>query len=109
MRQATKFNGTVYHWQNMGQFAKLIGDARRLWNQRAREYFEAHGDRGTCVMGAGIAVYQIPPRCKKHRSVIIIDSPLYQGCLTWEASVNEVLDFLRNGGLDCFYAAGMMD
>ncbi len=92
--------------------ASTIAAARDLWTARCNEYHEKNGDQGTCVLGAGIAVDYRAPRCRRSQQLIIIPAHSVtgaQGASVWEASVKEVLGFLKERGIDARYAAGNMD
>lgn len=90
---------------------QTILSALKLWTQRCAVYMEMNGDRGSCVLGAGIAVNYIPRRCRTPRNHIIIPVPhtAGQGSLTWECAVEEVLRFLDERGIEAFYEPGHMD
>jgi hypothetical protein len=99
------------------QDADLLGNpfidcAKDLWRVQCQEYLDKNGDQGTCVLGAGIYVYHLAPNCRTPRPKTIIE--VYevcraQGSLVWEDSVKEILEYLRQSGIDARYAAGNMD
>jgi len=90
----------------------LIIEARSLWQKRCAEYYLAHGDRGSCVLGAGIAIRYLAPRCRSARSRIIIDSmeaTSVQGSCVWEASTGEIIALLKPALASAYYCCGRMD
>jgi len=89
-----------------------IAKARDLWQKRCAEYVAKHGDRGSCVMGAGIAVWYLAKKCRTPGKLIIIDAreaTWYQGSVIWEDSRAEVQKFLADNGIVTCYAWGNMD
>lgn len=97
----------------LAKFEDVINKAREMWKERANEYFEKHGDVGSCVLGAGICIYAVPPRCRNEKKISLIPShevARCQGSLHWEHRVNEVVDFLKANGLErAYFDYGMMD
>lgn len=96
----------------LSNFNEVINEARAMWEKSAREYYERNGDVGSCVLGAGICVDVVPPRCRKARSVMIISASSVarcQGSLHWEYNVGAVVDYLRSNGLDAYFDCGRMD
>jgi hypothetical protein len=98
----------VYSDSDLAGLAPTISAAAELWRKRC----EGKPDRGSSVLGAGIAVMHRPKRCRKAREKIIIDPGDIchaQGSCTWEESVDEVLEFLKSNGVFAYYASGHMD
>jgi hypothetical protein len=94
------------------EFQASVNRAKDLWKRQCDKYISEHGDQGTCVLGAGIEVWYLAPRCRIHRTHMIISQHQVtgaQGSLVWEASVNEVLAFLKSEGIIAFYNQGRMD
>jgi hypothetical protein len=62
-------------------------------------------------LGAGVVIYYKPPLGIDPEMKLLLKVPALakQGSLTWEESVNEVIDLLKKEGLDAFYHAGQMD
>lgn len=101
----------VYRNADLKENATYIAQAAELWSKRCAEYMCRRGDRGSCVLGAGIAVNYRPPRCRKSIRQTIIGVPYTagQGSLTWEDSVEEIINFLAIRGIESFYEPGHMD
>lgn len=102
----------AYHYADIQEYSPIIEKAKTLWRQRCDEYLATYGDQGTCVLGAGIAVYCILPRTRIARSLIIInqrEATNAQGATVWESSKKEILAFLKEYGLMAFYECGNMD
>ena len=101
----------TYREADLQQHIQDILDARKLWAQRCAEYVVKHGDVGTCVTGAGIAVDYLPPRRRKsvEKTILRVPDTAAQGSCTWEASVPEVIEFLRARGIEAHYKCGWMD
>lgn len=104
---------TVYRLPDLGcsYFATAVDDAAALWSKLCAEEVAARGDRGTCVIGAGIGIKYRGPRKRTVEYHNIIDVPMTagQGSLTWETSVQQVIDFLKMRGIEAFYMPGRMD
>jgi hypothetical protein len=84
--------------------------ARNKWHERIKKYFEAHGDAGPCVQGAGIYIWHTPPRCRKPRELLFLAPPaVCQGSHTWEESAQEVVEYIRSQGVYCWFEHGRMD
>jgi hypothetical protein len=102
----------VYKDKDLKEKAGIISQARALWRLRCEEYVAKHGDVGSCVIGAGIEVDYLPPRCRHVRCKCIIsadDVAAAQGSITWETSTDEVLKFLRDNGIEAYYNPGRMN
>jgi hypothetical protein len=65
-------------------------------------------DYGTCVLGAGIKINFIWPRCRKPRERILISQP-FQGNVSNYRALKTALDYLQSKGVDCFYDDGRVD
>jgi len=91
---------------------QAIECAKTMWRDRCKTYLDTNGDQGTCVLGAGIYVYYLAPRCRAprpHTIIWVTDVCFAQGSLVWEDSVKEVLGYLRAQGIEARYDAGRMD
>jgi hypothetical protein len=90
--------------------ADAITKAKELWNSKTQEYVKNNGDIGTCVLGAGIEVWFLPTKCKKPRKLMIIGQPCCaQGSICWEHSVDEIIAYLKEYGIEANYNCGFMD
>lgn len=90
----------------------FIEEAKAEWARLAKETYERSGDQGSCVIGDGIKIYWIPPRCKLPRERMIIASNEVshcQGSLHYEAHADTILKRLRANGIDAHYCSGRMD
>jgi hypothetical protein len=90
----------------------LVSAARTLWQAKSSEYYNKHGDTGSCIMGDGIYILFKPKRCRIPQKFMLIPSNQVarcQGSLHYEHSKDEVISFLRDNGVDCSYNYGMMD
>ena len=79
----------------------VIDAAQRMWSDKVEQYAATHTDReyGSCVLGAGIDVEGFR-----------IDAPSrFQGSLTWEHSVDDIIAFLAKNGMRGRYDPGRMD
>jgi hypothetical protein len=65
-------------------------------------------DEGTCVLGAGIAIYYRAPRQRKPSIRVIVDAP-FQGNVGSARACERALKLLRNSGVDAFWHDGRMD
>jgi hypothetical protein len=77
----------------------LIIKAAGLW---ARDY----RDTGAVVIGSGVAVLYLPPRCRNPVDRVIIEPP---GQGDGSDSVNTPLKFLNRHGVPCFWECGRRD
>lgn len=102
----------VYNDKDLTEKSSVIEQALSLWHTRCNEYKEKHGDQGTSVLGAGISVYYLPPRCRNYQIKMIIPAikaTKCQGDSVWESSKHEILTFLKSNGIKAYYEAGNMD
>lgn len=110
LRTDTSVGPKVYTEKDFtAQFVQHVSAAAVRWTTATERYLAEHGDQGTCVIGAGIAIRFKGPRKRTDEDLIIIASPGRQGSLAWEDSVNQVLEFLRQGGIEAHYCSGRMD
>lgn len=77
----------------------LISCAAALW---LRDY----ADGGSVVIGSGIGVLYLPPRCRKPREHLIIPSP---GLGDGGRSIRTPLNYLARNGIAAFQIYGRMD
>lgn len=94
------------------RFQDILRTAGDLWKMKIEAYVQAHGERGCCVLGAGIAVHYVPKRCRNPRMRIVINPHqicMYQGSVVWEASADSIVDHLKAQGIDCWFEYGRMD
>ena len=107
-------NNPVYFAEDLRNDKKLMAvlkEAEALWRQRVEEYAKKYpNNHGSCVSGAGIKTWILPSsRHKYPQSKFLFRAPNhYQGSLTWENSVEEILKIVREAGIYCWYASGMM-
>ena len=96
-----------------GSFEATLADAIDLWSARCSEHLHQHGEDGSCVVGAGIMVEE-PLRPGRETLPAPLDRCVGRvvrnpsGQLVWEASVQEVVQFLRDRGIEAHYVAGSM-
>jgi hypothetical protein len=105
---------TAYQERDLetGPVAAAINVTATMWRDRCQKYLDTQGDRGTCVLGAGIEIYYLPKRCRFPKSKMVI--PVYQvvaaqGSLVWEESVEDILAHLKSKGVEASYNPGRMD
>lgn len=67
----------AYRDAELGAFSKAIREAAAMWKA---DLAATGGDRGTCVMGAGLAVYHLPPRARVPREKVILHPPGQSDC-----------------------------
>lgn len=103
----------VYQIKDIDDLVPLLGKAREMWSARCDAYLKKHGDQGSCVLGAGIAVPYVGHKGKQYAKRIIISAwsaTNAQGSLVWEESVNDIIAFLEQNGVQgCTYLCGRMD
>ena len=103
---------TVYQDSDLPKLQNAIDCAKTLWRDRCQTYMNKNGDTGSCVMGAGIKIDYLAPRCRNRRNLMIISASEVcnaQGSLVWEDSVKEVVEYLKSKGIEAYYASGIMD
>ena len=98
---------------SLDKAAAIILQAKEMWRQRCADFFAKHGDRGCSILGAGIAVKFLYPRCRIPRNRIIIypeEVSRWQGECVWANSAGEIVTFLKENGLpSAFFESGHMD
>lgn len=98
--------------RELNGFEADIAAATDMWRRLCESEFKRKGDHGCCTLGSGIAVQCIEPRCRNPRETIIIhahDVCRWQGAGVWEASVQQVVDWLTARGVPAYYLPGRMD
>lgn len=65
-------------------------------------------DSGSSVLGNGIKLLVVPPRCRNAVEMTIVRGP-FQGNLSNHEALKPALEFLKAQGVDCFYCDGNMD
>jgi hypothetical protein len=103
---------TTYKSADLLKMKSVIDTAREMWLEASRKEFQKTGDRGSCIVGDGITVYFIPPKCRKPVEFFIIRSSsvaFAQGSLHYEATMQIALDYLKENGVECRYNHGRMD
>lgn len=97
---------------NRPEFRQALNEATKLWAEKCEAYVKENGDVGSCVIGAGIEIEVIPKGCRKPRRQIVIsnhDVTRVQGSCVWEASQREVVQFLKDKGIECRFNYGILD
>jgi hypothetical protein len=101
---------TAYNDVDIATFGDIIKQASEMWKEKTLEYYHKNGDVGTCVLGACIEVYYLGKRCRIPTTRCIIGTPdVAQGSITWEHSVDEVIKYLKENGVEARYNCGFMD
>ena len=105
---------TVYKLSDLETppFKEIIADATEIWRNSCKLNFALEGDRGSCVLGAGIYVMATAPRqrkARKHFIIEAIDVAQAQGSLNWERGKDSVLNYLRERGINARYDWGFSD
>jgi hypothetical protein len=103
---------TAYNAEDLNTKNEIINRAISIWHDKCKEFEIVNGDMGTCVLGAGIEVYFLYPRCRKPKQFMIISASQVTGCqgsIVWEKSVEEVVKFLKENGIEAQYNCGYMD
>lgn len=93
-------------------YQDIIAKAKAAWDAAAKEQFALRGDTGSCIMGDGIEVEVLPPRCKYPRRIMIIPSrevSYAQGSIHYEAVKDIAINMLKEAGLNVHYNYGRMD
>ena len=65
-------------------------------------------DEGTCVIGAGIAIYAIPEGCRKPQQCLLTVAPFQGNIGSYNAS-KRALDWLKDRGVEAYWYDGRMD
>lgn len=102
----------IYKTKELEQFKSLIEQAKTMWIDLAQKEFQSKGDSGCCVIGAGLEVYVLPPRCKHPQSLQLISFNEVSPCQGESAVQNtskQIVEFLKQHGLETRYNYGRMD
>lgn len=99
----------AYKKKDLEKFQKVIQIAQDLWKAKTVAYVKEHGDKGSAVIGDGIFVDYIPPGCRKPRPLKIVSPAGAQGCGNYEQFKDEIIKYLKDSGLNCYYLYGTMD
>lgn len=107
--------GTIYRDQDLQSpiMISIINEAKRLWKEECDAYIASGKPHGSCVRGEGLKVRYLPPRARNWKERTII-SPLSEianipGSLIWESSVDQIVSFLQEQGIDAFFNYGVLD
>ena len=65
-------------------------------------------DTGTCVLGAGIAIYGTPKGCRKPRMIVLTSAP-FQGNISQQRASIAAMAWLKEQGISFFWYDGIMD
>ena len=94
------------------KYGDVVLEARQYWRDLVNSTFDEIGDKGSAVLGDGVMVSLIPPRCRNPRSVMIIPSPYVSmaiGSAHYEVHADTVVEYLKDRGIDAWYCYGFMD
>lgn len=100
---------TVYRDADLAKVAHIIEKAQEMWAMLTKAYVKRHGDRGTSVLGDGIAVWYLGPRKRKPELRRIVFPRGAQGSMNYEIFKNQVMTFLARYGIETEYLWGRMD
>ena len=101
----------IYQEKDLVGMLPHLVEAALLWSKLCADEVAKNGDRGSCVIGAGIAIWFKGPRKRNEEERIVIPTPYtsLQGSFTWETSVDQVVKFLAQKGITAHYAPGRLD
>lgn len=94
----------AYRGEELQKVIALAREAQRMVDEDALQ----NSDEGTCVLGAGIAVYGIRPRCRKPVMMTLTRQPFQGNVGSYRAS-QRALRWLQNQGVEAFWNDGAMD
>lgn len=83
--------------------APIFAEAAAMWE---RDGTNADRTSGSVVIGSGIGVLYLPPRCRKPREHIVIPSPFQSD---GGGSIRHPLNYLARHGIAAFHVYGRMD
>lgn len=92
-------------------FQGIVKSVALAWSKMCEQYVEKHGDFGTAVIGAGIAVWYLGPKCRRPEEKLIISRHQIGGWQAeeiWLGSVRQVLQMLQDNGISAHYKAGSL-
>jgi hypothetical protein len=84
---------------------------RKLGRQAALMVSEdkfKYRDRGSCVLGAGIAIYSVHKGSRKPKMELLTQAPFQGNVGSFEAS-ERALRWLKEQAVDCFWYDGIID
>ncbi len=99
-------------------FQNIVIQGKSHWKDLCNEYVEdrinkgLNPDYGSCVLGAGLAVYYLAPKKRKpvHKMIIsATEVSCMQGSCVWESCKDKVIEFLNKSGIESFYKPGWLD
>ena len=112
----TAYQGTVNAFQDKDfktrKFMDSIKMAEHLWQKRIDAYIKENGDRGGCVLAAGIYVHHLGHRKRRlrdHRVINPASLSSVQGEGSWSQSHKEIVEFLKGRGIHCWFEYGYAD
>jgi len=89
----------LYRWQVAIAAADLL----------SREDAARGRDEGTCVLGAGVAIWTLPPRARNPKRAILVHAP-FQGNVGSQKACRRALAVIREAGLEgAVWYDGVMD
>jgi hypothetical protein len=83
---------------------KYFTEAQMMVDMDAKRFH----DEGTCVLGAGIAVYAVPKGCRHEKKIIIVPASFQGNVGSWKAA-QRAIAWLKSQGVAAFWCDGMMD
>jgi hypothetical protein len=90
-------------------FKEILRKAQNLWYELADDYIKKGKEPGSCVIGDGFYVHYLPPRCRNPRELKILRTESLVGSLPYESTKDEIHEFLKINGIECFYKWGRLD
>ena len=105
MRWLKQYGVMAFEDADLAVHGSLFGEAGTAWEE---DLAQSGGDRGTCVLGAGIAVNYVPPGGRKPRTLLIIRSPGQADCRWCIDRAMAILVSQLGPGM-VFFEPGLMD
>ena len=102
----------AYLPEQLRAFKPLFAELESWWSTQATNWWASGGGPGSFVLGAGIAVHVLRPRCRKTEYQQIIDVPCREtggNAGGWEPFVDEILARLKAQGIEASYDEGRLD
>jgi hypothetical protein len=101
----------AYTPEQLLSFKPLFAELADWWSAQAAQWWDNGGRSGSFVLGAGIAVSVLRPRCRRTEPQHIIGTPREAGGNAggWEPFVDKILARLRARGVEAFYDPGRLD
>jgi len=93
------------------EFWQKVEEAKAFWCQRIEEWHQSsRGEDFFGAKGARIWVNYLPPRHRNPKIMEILTPPLYwNNMCAWYSSGKEVVQFLKDRGIDCGFFRGYDD